>query len=828
MLPRTILVKKTRWVWIALLALSPLAYLAGASLLFKHDPNLKVGFIIGRQAAIAAAARFAGSKGVDVTGWDSLCRVRTENNLHFYYGLGKGQESELASLLAPEVAVGVRLRSPDRSENIEVELGPDGRLLGFTRNISRQRELGSIDEAAARKLAEEIVKPRLAQHGISASVDLKLDESSEGGVVSRKYTWKWPLQTIPELTLQSVLLFRGGVLVSDKMEAEVDSRFARGSLHSRSILKLVFGIAYALLVVIVLIFGIYRFVQRVRQGEVSYSRIALLTGVFAAAMASFILLTDVALYQTVAVPDFPVPDWVITFFATMSYVVIGFFMGLAYGSGEGDIRESYPGRLTSLDALVTGRIFSRNVSRAVLIGCGLGGWVALLSNLAFLPWQGRPGFGEEFGPLDPWLGHAPWLSPLIVAWPMDTILITVIGLLIPLPFLARRFKSQRVIVVASAIFVWIACGGPYLGFRPWTAILLMAAARTLFFLLAFFYFDLLTAIVCIAAPSSLAFALEMIAQPSPPIRNSGLIALAVTAVSLLVAFIFSFKGRFYREDEVRPVYARFLAERLSMQAEVSAAREAQKRLMPEHLPKLPAFDIAACCHPAYEVGGDFYDIFELEPDKLGILIAEGGGKGLGSALSIAFAKGFLMPKILGNTPTDDSPTEVVRSLQDRLVTMLDDEAGVGLAYVVIDASDGTLCYSRVGTHPSIMVANAGSPDKLILPEEQELKFKSNRGAPSDIAVVEGRLTLEQGDSVLLFTDGIVKDWVKNKTSPEVEFAKVLVSNRSKDRDGLQEALTKSINECSKRARRQGLDDDLTAVIVKLTPADEKPIEENNQ
>jgi serine phosphatase RsbU (regulator of sigma subunit) len=828
MLPRKILIKNIRWVWIVLLLLSPLAYLAGASLLFKYDPNIKAGFSIGRESAVESAAKFARSKGVDVTGWDDLCRVRTDNNLRFYYELGKGRESDLARQLAPEVVVGIRFRSPDRSENIEVELSPDGRPLGYKRNFSRQRELGSIDEAAARKSAEESVKSRLAQHGFNANVDLKLSESSDGGVLNRDYTWKWPLQTIPELTLSNKFSFRGGLLIGDKVEAEVDSNFARSNLHSKSTLRIVSGIAYALLIGIVLIFAIYRFVQRVKQKEISYSRIALVTGIFAAAMATFILLTDVAIYQTSESPDLPVPDWVITLTASMSYVVIGIFMGLAYGSGEGDIRESYPGKLTSLDALITGRVFSRNVGRAVLLGCALGGWVFLLGGLVLLPWQGKPGYGEEFGPLDPWFGYMPWLSPLIVAWPMDTIMITIIGLLIPLPFLNRRFKSQIVVIGASTIFVWIACAGPYLGFRPWTGILLMAAARALFFLLAFFYFDLLTAIVCIAAPSSLGFALQMIGQPSAEISNSGSLALMITAASLLAAFIFSFKGRLYREDEVRPVYARYLAERLSMQAEVSAAREAQKRLMPEHLPSTPAFSIAACCHPAHEVGGDFYDIFQLEPDRLGILVAEGGGKGLGSALSIAFAKGFLMPKILGRNQTDDSPTEIVRSLQDRLATMLEEEAGVGLAYAVIDASDGTLRYSRVGAHPSIMVAGAKSADELILPEEREIKFKSNRRPQPDISVVEGSFTLGPGDSVVLFTDGIAQDWIKNKTSPEAEFAKVLIGNRKDNSGDLQEALTRSINECSKRAKRQGLDDDLTAIIVKLATSDEIAIEDNNR
>src|SRR5262245_59262259 len=818
MLPEAILIKKTRGVWIILLALSPLAYLAGSSLIFKYDPNVKAGFKIDRRSAIKAAARFAASNGIDVTGWDSLCRVKATDNLLFYYRLDKGREGAIARNLAPEVALGVRFKSPDQLETLEVELGPDGRPLTFTRYFSRQREVGAIDEPAARRLAVEAVKSRIAREGVTADVAPILEEKAETGAVIRKYEWKWPLTTIPELTVTSEISIRGGVLAGDIVTASVDSGFAKSNLNSGSTLKTSFGVAYGVLILVVLIIGVYRFVQRVKQKEISYSRIAMVAAVFASVLSLFVLLTDIAFYDAAAQLDTQFPDWLLTviiiFSSAMSYIVGGLFMGLAYGSGEGDIRESYPGKLTSLDALITGRLFSQNVSRAFLIGCAMGGWVSLLSNGAFLPWQGKPGSGGDFRPFDHWFGHAPWLSDLMVG-PMDVILVTIIGLLIPLPFLHRRFRSRRVIISLSAIFVWLACAGAYLGFRPWAAILLMAAARTFLFLLAFFYFDLLTAIVCIAAPTCWSTILEMIAQPSKGLHDAGLISLILAAVWILIAFIFAFKGKFYREDDVRPVYAERLAQRVSMQAEISAAREAQKRLMPERLPGLPGFSVAACCHPAHEVGGDFYDMFELEGGKLGILIAEGGGKGLGSALSIAFAKGFLMPRIMGGGQSDNSPTEVVRGLQDRLAAMLDDEAGVGLAYAVIDAGDGTLRYARVGTHPAIMVANEKSPGQLSLPEEREIKFISGRLADMNISVIEGSCAIGEGESVAMLTDGIVKNWKKDKTGPAAELSRVLTAARGADSAALQEALDKSVKECSKRARKRETDDDLTVVIVKL-------------
>jgi serine phosphatase RsbU (regulator of sigma subunit) len=243
------------------------------------------------------------------------------------------------------------------------------------------------------------------------------------------------------------------------------------------------------------------------------------------------------------------------------------------------------------------------------------------------------------------------------------------------------------------------------------------------------------------------------------------------------------------------------------------------------LPSLPSLSIAACCHPAQEGGADFYDVFELEGGKLGVLIAEGGGKGLGSALSIAFAKGFLTPRILGNGQSDNSPAEVMRGLQDRLAAMLDDEAGVGLAFAVIDAGDGTLRYARVGSHPVIMVANEESPGQLSLPEEREIKFESGRRAGANISVIEGGCALRPGDSVAMLTDGIVKNWKHDQTGPAAELSKVLTDAHGANSAALQEALDKNIKGRSKRARKRKTDDDLTVVIVKLAPGgegDEQP------
>ncbi len=815
MLPRRILVNKTRWVWIALLALSPLAYFTGWKITSVSDANMNAGFTIDRHQAIANAAAFAGTLGIDVSGWSHYCILRpTDENLHFYYPLHTGPEADIARKLAPPLTIGVVFRSPDRSENAEILLGHAGEILGYRRSISNLRETMDPGEPAARQLAESRMLERLRSVGKQETPPLKLQETSESGIITRKYTYTLDLKSLEGLTIEGTLSTRGNVLVADLIETRFEKGYPEKNLRAKGWLKTGSLIAYALILVIVLILGIYRFVQRVKEKEVSFSRVAVLTGLFALILVAFILISDLALYDISKIPDFPIPDVAILLSTSMVYVFVSLFVGLAYGAGEGDIRESYPGKLTSLDAFLTGHFFSKNVAVSLVLGSALGGWLVLLASVPDLIWQGKPASGEGYSGLELWFGHMPQLSPFLI-WPMDTLLICVMGLLLPLPFLRRRFTSHRVIIPILFLFTWISAAGPFTSFRPWEGALLEGLFRAGVFLVAFFFFDLMTAMITLAAASSFNFSAALFAQPSPTLHADGKMALLVSAIGVVIGIVFSLKGRFYREDEVRPMYARNLAERLSMQAEVSAARQAQLRLMPESLPKSEGLSIAAHCTPAFEVGGDFYDLFELEPGKIGVLMAEGGGKGLGSALSAAFAKGFLMPRIYSNgSGADDSPTEMLRSLEDRLLMMLDNEAGSGLAYAVIDAADHTLRYARFGDHPAVVVRRGKNGEQSVPTEEREVKFLSNRVAGQSVRLIEGTVMLTEGDTVFFYTDGIEKSWRKKGTSAESEFARVIVNSAAKSVD-LQEALNASIQECAKRAKRQGTEDDLTAVIIKI-------------
>jgi len=817
MLPKEIHTRRARRVWALILLLSPAAYLAGIYLVTMTDPDAQAGLAVDRGQAIESAARYAAARELDVAGWESFSRISAENSRYYYYRLRPGPETELARRLAPPVTVLVLFRSPDRRENLEVRLAPDGRLLGFIRRQASAQGAADPGEPAALARAEEALRARPELAPLPPPPAPTRREDLRQGTIVRTYTWPLKLAALPELDLRLKVALRGGEMTDDVIEATFDPQFAARVLEPGQTSIIVLKVLYALALVSVVLLGIVRFVQRARQKELSYQRIFSLTAGITVIFLSVILLTDLATFDFAANVSNPSPVWVVYITGTVSYIFMGLLLGVAYGSGEGDLREAYPGKLTALDGMLTGRIFSRDVARSAIAGAALGGWSLLLQGLVALLWLRQPTAGPQLSgePLNFLMGHAPWFAPLS-GWVLHAVLVAVVGLLLPLPFLQRRLRSRRAIFAGLALFALIASVGPGVRFRPLAGLLLIGAVRAASLVVPFFKFDLLAALAALATPFVVTFIVYLTSQPSPALQRSGLLAAAVVLGLLALECYFAWRGRALNDQEVRPVYARNLAERLSLQAEAEAAREAQMRLMPLTLPRQASLAIAARCLPAHEVGGDFYDLFALDDERLGILVAEGGGRGLASALSIAYAKGYLMPRLRDETGRDTAPAETMRGLQVRLLSMLDEGRGTGVTFAVVDAAEGTLRYARTGDYPRVMVSRGGAGGHMLTPEERAVRFAAAGGAP-EILVTEGHFQLAEGDEVVLLTDGIPRSLAGAGRAPEAEFQRLLGADGARTNEELDRALTKAVDASAKRARSLGLEDDLTAVVVRYQP-----------
>jgi anti-sigma regulatory factor (Ser/Thr protein kinase) len=192
------------------------------------------------------------------------------------------------------------------------------------------------------------------------------------------------------------------------------------------------------------------------------------------------------------------------------------------------------------------------------------------------------------------------------------------------------------------------------------------------------------------------------------------------------------------------------------EAQHGTAQLLQRSMLPEHLPELERFRIAA----RYDVGvdgnaagGDFYDAFELTDGRLAMVLGDVAGHDVRAAAVMGQVRAALRALAL----TDSAPPSVLAGL-DRLVGSLgaesrNEEIFVTVVYGLLDPADGTITLASAG-HPPPVLRRAGRAGE---PPTAEL-VKVPPGAPLGLGGrwQTGQLRLEPGDSVLMFSDGVVE------------------------------------------------------------------------
>ena len=355
-----------------------------------------------------------------------------------------------------------------------------------------------------------------------------------------------------------------------------------------------FNILLTLFMIVGGLYAVYRFSRRVFEREISWTR----TMLIAAALTSFgiaIVIVNPNFAASGVAPDRVASSFslLIVVSIILSFMLQGMAGAFIYGAGESEMRESYPGKLTSFDALFTGRFTARNVGRSIVFGASAGGWAFLAVRLLHY----FAGFSElRERSLSLPYGPAAWFI-ILLNEPVTAFLTACLSLLLPLLYLSRHFGRTALRRGLAIVFCLVGCGVS--GYRPNfdqpTALGFTVVVAALV-LLTFWYGDFLASIVALWWLFAFVENHE-IAQviPSWSLHAQGTYALA--ALSALYGLFISFRGREVSDADVQPQHAHRIQQRLQLEQEVSTAREAQVRLLPEALPQIPGVAIAASCHP---------------------------------------------------------------------------------------------------------------------------------------------------------------------------------------------------------------------------------------
>ncbi len=184
--------------------------------------------------------------------------------------------------------------------------------------------------------------------------------------------------------------------------------------------------------------------------------------------------------------------------------------------------------------------------------------------------------------------------------------------------------------------------------------------------------------------------------------------------------------------------------------ELKVVADLQRSLLPRELPKIPNVMLAASYETSRHAGGDYYDFFELADGKWGIFVADVAGHGTPAAvlMAIVHAIAHLMPG------DPEPPGEVLNFVNRELVRRYTSEnvSFVTAFYGVFDPARGRLVYANAG-HPPPLVRRGGTTRV----EPVDGKHAGLvMGIDDSVTYGQGEITLDAGDTLVIFTDGITE------------------------------------------------------------------------
>jgi serine phosphatase RsbU (regulator of sigma subunit) len=245
-------------------------------------------------------------------------------------------------------------------------------------------------------------------------------------------------------------------------------------------------------------------------------------------------------------------------------------------------------------------------------------------------------------------------------------------------------------------------------------------------------------------------------------------------------------------------------EKERLEKELDVAREIQRKILPSKDPTFNDLSVSSVFIPAFEVGGDYYDFFEISQNKIGFVIADVSGKGISAAFIMAEIKGIFesLSRMM------ESPKQILVKANHILRNTLNKKNFVSALYGLIDIEKQILYFSRAGHCPAILIRDG----KIKTFKPSGIGLGLTTDDHFEVNLDEFKIELKENDNIVFYTDGITEAKNKNlEDFGEDRFTKILLINSDKPVNKISNEVIKEVTLFS---RDHSQYDDITLVIFK--------------
>ncbi len=243
--------------------------------------------------------------------------------------------------------------------------------------------------------------------------------------------------------------------------------------------------------------------------------------------------------------------------------------------------------------------------------------------------------------------------------------------------------------------------------------------------------------------------------------------------------------------------------------ELKVARRIQLSILPTAIPQLPQLDIQARYRPMNSVGGDFYDFYEIDDQRLGVFVADVSGHGVPAALIAAMVKiAFSVQK-----PNAHNASMVLTGINHTLVDRIGKQL-LTAGYAYLNMETGKLFYASAGHWPLLVWKKQSQTLQTLGPDGFII------GWLSEIDYASMDIELEPGDRILLYTDAILE--TRNDAGElfgEARFHQLIQDKQELSTADFADFLLRHLTDWSGQA--DGFEDDLTLIVIDVLDTGQK-------
>jgi sigma-B regulation protein RsbU (phosphoserine phosphatase) len=252
-----------------------------------------------------------------------------------------------------------------------------------------------------------------------------------------------------------------------------------------------------------------------------------------------------------------------------------------------------------------------------------------------------------------------------------------------------------------------------------------------------------------------------------------------------------------------------LKKKHELDLQLRLARELQQRFYQQKI-SVAGFDIAGAAFPAVETGGDYFDFIRTHDDYIWMVVADVCGHGIGSALIMAEVRAYLH----AFARIESDPGIVLGWLNHELKSHLDSRQYVTMMMVRLHPGRKIIEFAGAGHVPAYLLNHAAEVSCILYSKGIPLGLDTR-----ETYIKSEPLPLQQGDTLILISDGIVEAHALNRS--EFGFNRVLEMVRSLQQSGSRETLNGLYEAVRSFTQNQPQEDDITAIICKVD-SDKKP------